>query len=63
MVAHESSKDHRDTTMTLCRRAKASGLVNSLLIDQCQAKRVYAKAELQRVVTIIKFLAERGLAF
>lgn len=62
MVAHESSKAHRDATMTLCRRAKASGHVNSLLIEQCQAERVYAKAVLERVVAIIKFLAERGLA-
>ena len=63
MVAHESSKSHRDATITLCRRAKASGHVNSLFIEQCQAKRVYAKAVLQRVVATIKFLAERGQAF
>ena len=49
--------------MTLCHRAKASGCVNSLFIDQCQAERVYAKAVLQRVVATINFLAERGLAF
>ena len=30
MVAHESSEAHKDVTMTLCRRAKASGRVNSL---------------------------------
>ena len=44
MMAHESSSAHSDATMTLCRRAKASGLVNSLLIDQCQAEHIYAKA-------------------
>ena len=49
--------------MTLCRRAKASGHVNSLLIEQCHAERIYAKAELERVVATIKFLAERSLAF
>ena len=49
--------------MTLCQRAKASGRVNSLLIEQCQAERIYAKAVLERVVAIIKFLAERSLAF
>ncbi len=32
MVAHDSSKAHRDATMILCRRAKVSGRVNSLLI-------------------------------
>ena len=58
MVAHESSKAHRDATMTLYRRAKVSGRVNSLLIDQCQAERVYAKAVLHGVVATIKFLAE-----
>ena len=63
MVAHESSKDHRDATMTLCRRAKASGHVNSLLIEHCQAERIYAKAVMERVVATIKFLAERSLAF
>ena len=46
-------------TMTWCRRAKASGRVNSLLIEQCQAERIYAKA----VLATIKFLAERSLAF
>ena len=40
-----------------------SGHVNSLLTDQCQAESVNAKAELQRVLAIIKFLAERGLPF
>lgn len=44
MVAHESNKARRDATMTLCQRAKAFGFVNSLVIDQCQAERVYAKA-------------------
>ena len=64
VVAHEkSSKAHRDATMTLCRRAKASGRVNSPLIEQCQAERIYAKAVLERVVATIKFLAERSLAF
>ena len=57
MVAHESSKAHRDATMTLCRRAKASGHVNSLLIEQCQAKRIYAKAVLERVAATIKILS------
>ena len=36
---------------------------NSLLIEQCQAERIYAKAVLERVVATIKFLAERSLAF
>ncbi len=49
--------------MTLCRRAKASGRVNSLLIEQCQAERIYAKAVMERVVATIKFLAERSRAF
>ena len=57
MVAHESSKAHSDATMTLCRRAKASGHVNSLLIEQCQAKRIYAKAVLERVASTIKILS------
>ena len=61
-MAHESSKAHREATMTLYRRAKASGDVNSLLIDQCQAEHVYAKAVLHRVIATFKFLAEKGLA-
>ena len=63
MVAHESSRAHRDATTTLCRRAKVSGRVNSLLIEQGQTERIYAKAVLERVVATIKFLAERSLAF
>ena len=63
MVAHESSKAHRGATMTLCRRAKASGRVNLLLIEQCHAERIYAKAVLERVFATIKFLPERSLAF
>ena len=63
MMAHESSKAHRDATKTLWRRAKSSDRVNSLLIDLCLGERVYAKPVLQRVVATIKFLTERGLAF
>ena len=36
VVAHESSRTHRDVTMTLCRRTKSSGHVNSLLIEQAK---------------------------
>ena len=35
----------------------------SLLIEQYQVERIYAKAVLERVVATIKFLAERSLAF
>ena len=38
MIALESSKAHRDATITLCKRTKASGHVDSLLIKQGQAK-------------------------
>ena len=60
MVGHESSRAYRDATMTMCRKAKASGHSNSLFIEQYQAKHVYATTMLQRVVATIKFL---GLAF
>ena len=49
--------------MTLCRRAKVSGRVNSLLIEQCQVELIYAKAMLESLVATIKFLAEGSLAF
>ena len=37
--------------------------MNSLLIKQSQDKYIDAKAELERVVVTVKFLAERALAF
>ena len=58
MVAHESSKAHRDATMILYRRLKASGHVKSSAKPS-----EYAKAVLERVLATIKFLAERSLAF
>lgn len=49
--------------LTLMQRMSGSGAIDSALIKQTSDAREYWKDVLRRVVAVIKFLGERGLAF
>ena len=60
---HESSISHRDAVILSLRLLKPEGRVDSQLALQIDSEKQYWRHVLQRVVSVIKFLAERGLAF
>lgn len=60
---HERSPVHMSNMLTLMQRMSGSGAIDSALIKQTSDAREYWKDVLRRVVAVIKFLGERGLAF
>ncbi|XP_065642154.1 uncharacterized protein LOC136073837 [Hydra vulgaris] len=61
--SHENSIAHRNATTTFSQRVQVRGCVDSTIVEQYRQECAYAKSVLERVVSVIKFLAERGLAF
>ncbi|XP_004212877.3 zinc finger MYM-type protein 1-like [Hydra vulgaris] len=61
--SHENSIAHRNATSTFSQRVQVRGCVDSAIVEQYRQECAYAKSVLERVVSVIKFLAERGLAF
>nr|XP_012564415.2 zinc finger MYM-type protein 1-like [Hydra vulgaris] len=61
--SHENSIAHRNATITFSQRVQVRGCVDSAIVEQYRQECAYAKSVLERVVSVIKFLAERGLAF
>jgi len=59
---HERSAEHITCMQAVLNRAKGA-TVDADLFKQFQAESSYWRQVLQRVVAVIKFLAERGLAF
>lgn len=60
---HEKSANHRHSMLDLLRRSKNVGTVDASLRRQRDAEEKYWKEVLRRIVAVIKFLSERGLAF
>lgn len=60
---HERSEEHRACMLALHSRSKNTGRVDSDLVKQIDAERQYWREVLKRVVAVIQFLGERGLAF
>ena len=58
-----SSISHRDAAILSLRLLKPEGRVDSQLALQIDSENQYWRHVLQRVVSVIKFLAERELAF
>lgn len=65
MKMHEDSETHRACVQTMIkrRRAHGNGRINSSLESQFNQEKEYWMKVLERVVTVIKFLSSRGLAF
>ena len=63
LVRHEESTLHRNAVVTLLARKKKGERVDSALVNQMETEQQYWRTVLERVVEVIKFLAERGLPF
>jgi len=63
LQSHEQSKEHIDAMITFNRRLKLAGRMDTKLAQQIQQQEQYWKSVLERAVSVIKFIAERGLAF
>ncbi|XP_047132636.1 zinc finger MYM-type protein 1-like [Hydra vulgaris] len=59
--SHKNSIAHRNATITFSQRVQVRGCVDS--VEQYRQECAYAKSVLERVVSVIKLFAERGLAF
>lgn len=60
--AHETSKDHLDAVVAVYRRANELGVIQSALAEQVKHAETYWRSILRRLVSVIKFACERGLA-
>ena len=60
---HEESNSHQQHLMELLMRKKSGGCVDSQLVSQIEEEQKYCSAILERMMEVVKFLAERGLAF
>uniref|UniRef100_A0A096MAY1 HAT C-terminal dimerisation domain-containing protein n=1 Tax=Poecilia formosa TaxID=48698 RepID=A0A096MAY1_POEFO len=59
---HENSEHHRKAMLTYVSLAAASGRIDTELQKQFESECSYWTEVLRRVVSVVKFLAERGLA-
>uniref|UniRef100_A0A087X3D0 TTF-type domain-containing protein n=1 Tax=Poecilia formosa TaxID=48698 RepID=A0A087X3D0_POEFO len=62
MREHENSEHHRKAMLTYVSLAAASGRIDTELQKQFESECSYWTEVLRRVVSVVKFLAERGLA-
>lgn len=60
---HENSQEHKNCMITWLSRTNESNLINKDLAQMVENEIHYWTDVLKRVVTVIRFLAERGLAF
>jgi len=60
---HEQSMKHVDNTVTFSRRCKSLGRIDTELACQVNQSEKYWKSLLQRLVSVINFIADQGLAF
>lgn len=60
---HEQSTSHRQAIISLLVRKNRAARVDSQLVSQIETEQKYWRTLLERIVSVIQFLAERGLAF
>lgn len=60
---HENSHCHREAMLTLAARQQYAGRIDGQMELEFTKERDYWRNILKRIVAVIKFLAERGLAF
>jgi hypothetical protein len=63
LASHENSLQHRSAMIALCSRKAATGRVDVGLTEQFETECQYWRMVLHRVVNVVQFLCERGLAF
>lgn len=61
--SHENSAGHREAMIALRTRKLRGGTVDTALVKQYEDEVSYGRELLKRLVSVIKFLCERGLAF
>ena len=61
--SHEQSKEHIEATIAFSRMSKVTGRIDAELAREVERLENYWKSVLERVVSVIQFIAERGLAF
>ncbi|XP_031336280.1 zinc finger MYM-type protein 1-like [Photinus pyralis] len=62
-LSHENSIEHRDSMFLFLNRTNLSCRIDKSLIDQFNKESEYWIKVFERIVTVIKFIAERGLSF
>uniref|UniRef100_H2YTB8 TTF-type domain-containing protein n=1 Tax=Ciona savignyi TaxID=51511 RepID=H2YTB8_CIOSA len=62
LMSHKNSKQHLDAMAALCAR-KSSSQIDSDLVKQYEGEVQYWQELLRRLVSVVKFLCVRGLAF
>lgn len=60
---HENSATHRNSVLCFSQRLSTLSRIDSKLVEEYEANCLYWRNVLRRVVSCIKFLSERGLAF
>lgn len=60
---HEETVSHKQAVLTVLIRRKKNLRVDCELVQQVESEKKYWQTLLRRIVEVIKFLAERGLAF
>lgn len=60
---HETSQSHRTAVISLLNRKAQNQCVDSKLTEEIEEEKAYWVKVLNRIVSVISFLAERGLAF
>ena len=63
LAEHENSVAHRNSVVACICLGRTEGHISSDLETQFEMQRDYWKNVLRRVVTVVQFLAQRGLAF
>nr|XP_045587469.1 uncharacterized protein LOC123749426 [Procambarus clarkii] len=63
IVEHKIGEEHRKCMTAYMIRHKETGSEDSLLLEQHGSEQEYCHKVLTRVVSVIRFLASRGLAF
>ncbi|KYN29410.1 Zinc finger MYM-type protein 1 [Trachymyrmex cornetzi] len=63
ITSHENSKEHKDCLIIWISRTSATNLIDKELATTIQNETRYWTEILNRVLAVIRFLAERGLAF
>ena len=61
--AHEQSLAHRNALIAMLNRGSEKQRVDSQLVEEVNSEREYWTRVLERIVAVITFIAERGLAF
>lgn len=63
LTRHEESTPHRQAIISLLNLKNKNARVDSQLVSQIETEQKYWRLLLTRIIEVVKFLAERGLAF